>query len=171
MNAIGLGLVFFGWGVSVAVTSVWIAPLLTAALRRTTVLATVLPLLALDLLAAGLFITSQLGLVIAVIVGGLLLGILNTVLTESVMEATELPRSVASSAYSAVRFLGGAIAPPIATELAVAFLPSTPYYFAAGSVLLATAIVLVGTRFLGRVNSGAPSPVVEAEAIGVGDAS
>lgn len=171
MNAIGLGLVFFGWGVSVAVTSVWIAPLLTATLPRTTVLATVLPLLALDLVAAGLFITSQLGLVIAVIVGGLLLGILNTVLTESVMEATELPRSVASSAYSAVRFLGGAVAPPIATELAVAFLPSTPYYVAAGSVLLAAVIVLVGTRFLGRANSGAPSPAIEAEAIGVGDAS
>ena len=33
--------------------------------------------------------------------GRLLLGILNTVLTESVMEATDLPRSVASSSYSA----------------------------------------------------------------------
>jgi MFS family permease len=171
MNAIGLGLVFFGWGVAVAVTSVWVAPLLTAVLKRTTVLATVLPLLALDLVAAGVFITSQLGLVLVVIVGGMLLGILNTVLTESVMEATDLPRSVASSAYSAVRFLGGAVAPPIATELAVAFLPSTPYFFAAGSVLLATLIVLLGTRFLRRVNSGEPSPVAEAEAIGVGDAA
>jgi MFS family permease len=171
MNAIGLGLVFFGWGVAVAVTSVWVAPLLTAVLKRTTVLATVLPLLALDLVAAGVFITSQLGLVLVVTVGGMLLGILNTVLTESVMEATDLPRSVASSAYSAVRFLGGAVAPPIATELAVAFLPSTPYFFAAGSVLLATLIVLLGTRFLRRVNSGEPSPVAEAEAIGVGDAA
>ncbi|GAA3740992.1 MFS transporter [Leifsonia bigeumensis] len=171
MNAIGLGLVFFGWGVSVAVTSVWVAPLLTAALRRTTVLAVVLPLLALDLLAAGFFIASQLGLVIAVIVGGLLLGILNTVFTESVMEATDLPRSVASSAYSAVRFLGGAVAPPIATELAVLFLPSTPYFFAAGSILLATVVVIAGRRFLRRVDSGPAPLALEAEAIGIGDAA
>src|SRR6185312_9498201 len=129
MNAIGLGLTFFGWGVAVAVTSVWVAPLLTAAMKPTTVLAVVLPLLALDLVAAGVFISSQLGLVIAVIVGGLLLGVLNTVLTESVMEATDLPRSVASSAYSAVRFIGGAVAPPLAAELANIFVPSTPYYF------------------------------------------
>jgi MFS family permease len=171
MNAIGLGLVFFGWGVAVAITSVWVAPLLTAVLKRTTVLAVVMPLLALDLLAAAFFIASQLGLVLAVIVGGLLLGILNTVLTESVMEATELPRSVASSAYSAVRFLGGAVAPPIATELAVLFVPSTPYFFAAGSVLLATVIIILGRRLLGRVDSGPQPPAVEAEAIGVGDAA
>lgn len=170
MNAIGLGLTFFGWGVAVAVTSVWVAPLLTAAMKRTTVLAVVLPLLALDLVAAGVFISSQLGLVIAVIVGGLLLGVLNTVLTESVMEATDLPRSVASSAYSAVRFLGGAAAPPLAAELAKMFLPDTPYYFAAGSVLVAMIIVLCGVKLLSRVNGGAEPALVEAEAIGVGDA-
>jgi MFS family permease len=171
MNAIGLGLVFFGWGVAVAVTSVWVAPLLTAVLRRTTVLATVLPLLALDLIAAGVFIRSTTGLVLAVIVGGLLLGILNTVLTESVMEATALPRSVASSSYSGVRFLGGAIAPPVATELAAAFWPSMPYYVGAAAVFLATAIVLLGMRFLARANLGEPAPLAEAEAIGVGDAA
>ena len=171
MTAIGLGLVFFGWGLAVAITSVWIAPLLTAALKRTTVLAVVLPLLSIDLVAAGLFVSTPPLLVVAIIVGGMLLGILNTVLTESVMEATDLPRSVASSAYSAVRFLGGAAAPPLATVLAGMFAASTPYFFAAGSVLIAAAVILAGTRFLGRANSGAESALVEAEAIGVGDAT
>lgn len=169
MSAISLGFTFFGWGVAVAVTSVWVAPLLTAAIKRTTVLAVVLPLLALDLIAAGIFISSQLGLVIAVIVGGMLLGVLNTVLTESVMEATDLPRSVASSAYSAVRFLGGAVAPPLAAELAKIFMPSTPYYFAAGSVLLAAIIVISGVKLLSRVNDGTEPALVEAEAIGIGE--
>lgn len=171
MSAIGLGLVFFGWGVCLAITSVWVAPLLTTVLRRSRVLAIVLPLLALDLVAAGLFISSQPALVTAVIVGGLLLGILNTVFTESVMEATDLPRSVASSAYSAVRFLGGAIAPPLATVLAAVYFPSTPYFVGAGSILLAAITILVGSKYLGRANSGAPAMVVEAEAIGVGDAT
>jgi len=167
-GAMGIGLTFFGWGVGLAVTSVWLAPLLTARMKRTTVLASVLPLLALDLAAAGLLVDSQAGLVTAVIVGGLLLGVLNTVLTECVMEATDLPRSVASSSYSAVRFLGGAVAPPLATTLAGVFTAATPYYVAAGSVVVATLIVLLGHRALGRVNDGAEEPVVEAEAIGSG---
>ena len=169
MSAVGLGLVFFGWGVAVAVSSVWVAPLLTARVKRTTVLATVLPLLALDLVAAGVFVSSQPGLVLAVIIGGLLLGVLNTVFTESVMEGTDLPRSVASSAYSAVRFLGGATAPPLATLLAELFVPATPYYVGAASVLVATIIVIVGARRLADVNSRSIPPLVEAEAIGVGE--
>lgn len=168
-GAIGIGLTFFGWGVGLAITSVWVAPLLTARLGRTTVLSIVLPLLALDLIAAGLVVGSQAGLVVSVIVGGLLLGVLNTVLTECVMEATDLPRSVASSAYSAIRFLGGAVAPPLATTLAAAFTAATPYFVAGGSVLIATLIVIVGHRVLRRVNVGEEPGIVEAEAIAVGE--
>jgi predicted MFS family arabinose efflux permease len=167
--AIELGLIFFGWGLCVAVSSVWIAPLLTARFRRTTALAIALPLLALDLVGAGLFSENGVALIVFVIVGGLLLGVLNTVLTESVMEATELPRSVASSAYSGVRFLGGAAAPPLAAQLAVWFTPSVPYYVAGGSVLIAAILILAGVRFLGRVNNGPESLLDEAEAIGVGE--
>jgi MFS family permease len=167
-DAIGIGLTFFGWGLGVAVTSVWVAPILTARMKRTTVLAIVLPLLALDLVGAGMFVSSQTGLVIAVIVGGLLLGVLNTVLTECVMEATDLPRSVASSSYSGVRFLGGAIAPPLATELAGVFTSATPYFVAAGSVLVGAALIILGRAALARVNGGAESELVEASAIGVG---
>ncbi len=167
--AIQLGLIFFGWGLCVAIASVWIAPLLTARFPRTTALAIVLPLLTIDLVAAGLFAGNRVGLIISVIVGGLLLGILNTVLTESVMEATELPRSVASSAYSGVRFLGGAAAPPLAAQLALWFTPSMPYYVAGGSVLVAAILIVAGVRFLGRVNNGPESALAEAESIGVGD--
>jgi MFS transporter, ACDE family, multidrug resistance protein len=158
MNAIGLGFVFFGWGVGLAVTSVWVAPLITARMPHSSVLAAVLPLLALDLVAAGVFVSSQLGLVIAVIVGGLLLGVLNTVFTESVMEGTGLPRSVASSSYSAVRFLGAAAAPPLATVLAELFTPGMPYFVGAASVLVATAIVILGARRLVRPAAAVATP-------------
>lgn len=170
-DAIGLGLTFFGWGVAVAITSVWVAPLLTARMRRTTVLGVVLPLLALDLVVAGIFVTRPAALVTAVIVGGLLLGVLNTVFTESVMNATDLPRSVASSSYSAVRFLGGAAAPPLAAALAALAGDSVPYYVGAGSVLIAMVVVLAGQRALARIDGPAPAPVAEAEAIGLGEAA
>ena len=168
-SAITLGLVFFGWGISLAVTSVWVAPLLTRRMRRSRVLWLVLPLLALDLAAAGLLSGSAAGVVTCVIVGGLLLGVLNTVLTESVMEATDLPRPVASSAYSGVRFLGGAIAPPSATLLAGAFGPAVPFYAGAASVLVAAAILVIGHRHLARADGAMEDEFEEAEAIGAGD--
>ena len=170
-SAISLGFIFFGWGVSLAVTSVWVAPLLTRWLPRTRVLWIVMPLLAVDLAAAGLVIGSVFGLVVCVIVGGMLLGILNTVLTECVMEATDLPRAVASSAYSGVRFLGGAIAPPAATLLAATFTAATPFYAAAVSVLVATALIMIGHRHLKRVDGVEESLVEEAEALTLADAS
>lgn len=170
-DAIGLGLTFFGWGLAVAVTSVWVAPLLTARMRRTTVLGVVLPLLAADLIAAGAFVSTPAALVVAVIVGGLLLGVLNTVLTESVMNATDLPRSVASSSYSAVRFLGGAAAPPLATTIAQIAGDAMPYYVGALSVLIAAGLVVAGRRALVRIDGAAPSPEAEADAIGLGEAA
>jgi ACDE family multidrug resistance protein len=170
-DAITLGLIFFGWGVALAISSVWGAPLLTSRLPRTRVLWIVMPLLALDLVAAGIFIGSLVGLIVCVVVGGLLLGILNTVLTECVMEATDLPRSVASSAYSGVRFLGGAIAPPAATLLAATISPATPFYAGAISVLVATALIVVGNRHLKRVDGVEETKIEEAEALAIGDAN
>ncbi len=169
-DAITLGLIFFGWGVALAITSVWVAPLLTSRLPRTRVLWLIMPLLALDLAAAGLLAGSIAALIACVIVGGLLLGILNTVLTECVMEATDLPRSVASSAYSGVRFLGGAIAPPAATLLADVFTRSTPFYAGAISVLVAAALVMIGHKHLRRVDAPHETPQQEAEILALADA-
>jgi len=169
-SAIALGLVFFGWGVSLAVTSVWVAPLLTARIPRTRVLWTVMPLLALDLIAAGIFSSSLVALIVCVIVGGLLLGILNTVLIECVMEATDLPRPVASSAYSGVRFLGGAIAPPAATLLADTISPAMPFFAGGVSVLIAVALIVLGHKHLKRVDAPQESADQEAEVLALADA-
>ena len=169
-DAITLGFIFFGWGVALAVTSVWVAPLLTSRLPRTRVLWIIMPLLAIDLLAAGLFITSVVALIVAVVVGGLFLGILNTVLTECVMESTDLPRSVASSAYSGVRFLGGAIAPPAATLLADTISPATPFFAGCISVLIAAALIVIGHKHLKRVDAPHESAEQEAEVLALADA-
>ena len=170
-GAMGIGLTFFGWGLGLAVTSVWVAPMLTARLRRTTVLRGALALLTLDLVAAALVVHEPAALVACVVAGGLVLGVLNTVLTESVMEATDLPRSVASSAYSSVRFLGGAVAPPVATALAAAIAPSAAYVFAAASVAVGLLVTALAARALRRVDDGPEAPLVEAEAIGAGEVS
>ncbi len=170
-GAMGIGFTFFGWGVALAITSVWVAPLLMRYLARTTVMLITLPLLAIDLIAAGLVVENAAALVVCIIVGGLLLGVMNTVLTESVMEATDLPRSVASSSYSAVRFLGGAAAPPIAALLWHLYGPTVPYVFAAASVVIATATILFGRRALARIDEREADAADEAAAVLVGDAA
>ncbi|MCK2027174.1 MULTISPECIES: MFS transporter [Microbacterium] len=171
-GAMGIGFTFFGWGVALAVTSVWVAPVLMRRMPRTRIILVVLPLLAIDLVVAGLVVDSAAALVACIIVGGLLLGIMNTVLTEAVMEATDLPRSVASSAYSAVRFLGGAMAPPIAALLWHLFSATVPYLFAAVAVLLAALTVFLGRRALAHIDDEPADPAAEdAQAIVVGDAA
>ncbi|HAN23012.1 MAG TPA: MFS transporter, partial [Microbacterium ginsengisoli] len=142
-GAMGIGFTFFGWGIAVAITSVWVAPLMLKRMTRSTAMLITLPLLAIDLVVAGVLVTSPTALVVCIIVGGLMLGIMNTVLTESVMEATDLPRAVASSAYSAVRFLGGAAAPPLAAFLWHAANASVPYWVAALAVLISAGAILV----------------------------
>ncbi|RLK49424.1 MFS transporter [Microbacterium telephonicum] len=170
-GAMGIGLTFFGWGVALAITSVWVAPILLRRMRRTTAMLAVLPLLALDLIAAAIVVDSPAGLVVCIVVGGLLLGLMNTILTESVMEATDLPRSVASSAYSAVRFLGGAAAPPLAALLWHAFGAWVPFAVAALSVLIAAGTILAGRRALARIDHAEVDEADEAAAILVGDAA
>jgi len=170
-GAMGIGFTFFGWGVALAITSVWVAPLLLRFMARTTVMLLTLPLLAIDLVIAGILVEDAAALVVCIIVGGLLLGVMNTVLTESVMEATDLPRSVASSSYSAVRFLGGAAAPPLAALLWHLYGPTVPYLFAAASVLIATGTILFGRRALARIDENEADAADEAAAVLVGDAA
>jgi predicted MFS family arabinose efflux permease len=170
-SALGIGLTFFGWGVALAVSSVWVAPVLTRRMPRTRALLLILPLLVLDLVAAGLLVQSRPALVACIVAGGFLLGIVNTVLTESVMEATDLPRSVASSAYSAVRFLGGAAAPPIAALLWHLAGPTVPYLFAAASVLIAVIVIAFGRGLLAGTDGREADAAAEGAAVLVGDAA
>ncbi|MFT4123253.1 MAG: MFS transporter [Microbacteriaceae bacterium] len=169
-DALSTGLTFFGWGLAVAITSVWVAPMLTARMRRTTVIAIVLPLLGIDLLVASFLTDSATALVSCIVVGGLLLGINNTVITECVMEATDLPRSVASSAYSGVRFVGGAVAPPVTAALAGSnMLSPVPFWFGVIALFVATAVLLVGRRTLRHVDEAEETPEQEAENIALGE--
>ncbi len=170
-GAMGIGLTFFGWGVGLAITSVWVAPILLRRLRLTSVLLLALPLLALDLFAAAVVVSSPVGLVVCIIGGGLVLGVVNTTLTEAVMEATDLPRSVASSAYSAVRFLGGAVAPPLAALLWHAFGAGVPYVVAGVAVLVSAGFILGGRRRLAHIDTAHADAADEGAAVLVGDAA
>ncbi|GAB3624601.1 MFS transporter [Mariniluteicoccus endophyticus] len=165
-----LGYVFFGWGLAVALTSVFVAPQLMRRHGRTTVLRATLLFLAVDLAFLAVEVHSLIALVIGIVVGGLLLGILNTVFTEAVMEATDLPRSIASSTYSGVRFIGGAVSAAVAGPLAAAFGAPTPYLVGALCLVVSCGVIALGHDRLRVIDAHEADDLEDAMAIGTGDA-
>jgi len=151
MGAIQIGLVFCGWGLMLAVTSVFLAPVLQ---RRFGTLRSVigsLTLFALLLAVMALGTGSNALLIVCVVLAGVFLGINNTLVTEIVMKVAPVERPVASAAYSFVRFGGGAVAPWLAGKLGEKVSPHLPFWVGASAVL-AGALLLVASRgFFGRI--------------------
>lgn len=166
-----LGLVFFGWGLALAITSVLVAPVLTRKRGLRPVLFAMLAGLMVCLALLAIFVHSLPGLISVVIVSGLLLGVMNTALTEAVMEATDLPRNVASSTYSGVRFMGGAVAPAVAGPLAELLGAGSPYWAGVGAVAVAIAVLGVSGRHLAEIGHSHETAIGDAAAISAGDAS
>lgn len=161
-----LGLVFFGWGGLLALCSVLIAPRLTRRFGvRQTLMATMLVLTALlaALVALDTNLTAQ---IVGTIVGGGLVGIANTAMTEAAMEATDLPRDVASSTYSGFRFIGGAIGPTLTGPLSAAGGVAAPYVAAAIAMAVTAGILLFEHVRLARPHESATA---EADIIGRAD--
>src|SRR3954470_14745123 len=92
----------------------------------------------------GLFLHDQIVLIVVVIASGAFLGIVNTVLTEAVMASARVERPIASSAYSFVRFTGGAIAPFLAGKMAEHISPETPMLV--GSAMVAASVFVLLAR-------------------------
>lgn len=163
MSARNLGYVFFGWGIAFAIFSVFIAPRVEKRFNLRRIMYLMLFLIALDLLVLGLTVaagtptisvlgmnwSAQVIIVAAVIIAGIFMGINGTLVTTAVMEVAPVERSVASAAYSFVRFLGGAIAPYMSGKLAEWYNPSVSFYV--GSIVTAVAIIalLCGRKYVG----------------------
>jgi ACDE family multidrug resistance protein len=177
MNAHQVGLIFFGWGVLLAVTSVVVAPWVQR--RAGTITGVVTALTGFGLVLVGMAVWTDVAavLVVGVIVAGAFLGINNTLITETVMKAAPVERGVASSAYSFVRFTGGAVAPWLAGTLGENVGIHAPFWVGAVCVLGSAAVMLAARGLLrgidgGGDDHGAPpiDSVEEAELLSVGDA-
>ncbi|NYV63983.1 MFS transporter [Bacillus sp. Gen3] len=148
----GLGYVFLGWGLCLAFTSVFVAPKIQAKFGTIKSMCTMLTLFALTLLAMGIWTDSSTAIIVAVIVAGLFLGTNNTLITTAVMEVAPVERSIASAAYSFVRFLGGGVGPWLANKLAETYTPHIPFITGAIFVLLAMLVVATGRKHLAHVD-------------------
>ena len=145
MSAHEIGLIFFGWGIALAFTSVVVAPRLQR--RFGTVPTLVVNLLAMTATLVVMAVGTDHKAVLAtcVVVAGLFIGINNTLITETVMKAAPVERGVASAAYSFVRFSGAALAPWLAGVLGERISMHLPFWVGASAVLLGAG-VLFATR-------------------------
>ncbi|EWT03595.1 MFS transporter [Intrasporangium oryzae NRRL B-24470] len=175
LGAQQIGLIFFGWGLLLATTSVFVAP---AIQRRFGTLPGIVGALlgfAAILAAMAIGTENKTVLILGVILAGAFLGVNNTLITETVMKISPVERGVASAAYSFVRFSGGAIAPWLAGRLGEKSI-HLPFWVGAGAVVLGVLVLLTARDLIGALDAqpghGA-EPVgsrIEAEAVTVGDA-
>ncbi|MEZ0077433.1 MFS transporter [Planotetraspora sp. GP83] len=150
MTAYGIGAVFFGWGVCVALSSVFAAPWFQRHLGSVRVLCLSLALLA--VFQVGIALSGHAGIVVFTVLCGIPIGLNNTIFTEAAMEVSDAPRSVASAGYNFVRWLGGALAPYIATKLGEEAGPAMPYYLGAVCCLAGIAVLVTRRRHLAALD-------------------
>jgi ACDE family multidrug resistance protein len=136
-----LGYVFFGWGLMLAIFAVFVAPAISRRIGDVNGLLVTLTVFAALLAVMGLTHASQTALIVAVIAAGTLLGIVNTLMTQLVMESAPVARPVASASYSFVRFCGGAIAPFVAGKLAEHVSVGSPFYLGAVMTALGAGVL------------------------------
>ena len=168
LDAIHLGLVFTGWGILVAVFSVFGAPWLQRRLGIPRTLYANFALLALVVLAIAIWTEKPPVLICAIIVAGIFIGVNNTVTTQAVMTVAPVERPVASAAYGFVRFIGGGLAPYAAGKMVEATNIHVPFYVGVGALVLATGVLASGHRLLreaervqAELAGGGPAPAAE----------
>jgi MFS family permease len=165
-----IGLIFFGWGVLLAVTSVFVAPWLQRRFGTMPGIGIALVGFAAILFTMGTWADRKPVLIAGVVLAGAFIGINNTLITETVMKIAPVERSVASAAYSFVRFGGGAIAPWLAGTLGERSI-RLPFFVGAGAVGLALLVLLTAGGRLRAIDDDRLVDVrLEAEAVSVGDA-
>jgi MFS transporter, ACDE family, multidrug resistance protein len=148
LDATRLGLVFTGWGLLVALFSVFVAPRLQARFGTAPVLYVNLAALAVVLAVTAAGVGTPPVVIAAVIASGAFIGVNNTLTTQAVMLVSPMERPVASSAYGFVRFIGGGLAPFAAGKLADATSLSIPFYLGAGTFVLAIGVLATGHKLI-----------------------
>ena len=148
LSPIKLGLVFFGWGVLVAIFAVFGAPRLQERFGIARTMYANLAAFAIIVLVIAIWTTDRAVLIPAVIASGIFIGVNNTITTQAVMTVSPVERPVASSAYGFVRFIGGGLAPYAAGRLVLAAGIHVPFFIAVATIVGGIGILATGHRLL-----------------------
>ncbi|HEX7738889.1 MAG TPA: MFS transporter [Marmoricola sp.] len=151
-----LGFVFFGWGVLVAIFAIWGAPALRSRFGTARSLYGNFVLMAIDMLVVAIWPGHPATVIVAVIVSGAFIGVNNTLVTTAVMSIAPVERPVASATYGFVRFIGGGLAPFVASKLVehVDHQARLPFYIATATLVLAVMVLSTVHKSLEQADAG-----------------
>ena len=146
MTAHAVGMIFFGWGLMLAVFSVFVSPRLAARFSQVQILSGCMFVFA---VLMALMMSGDKNLIAAcIVISGAVSGIANTLYTGIALEVSDSPRPVASAGYNFVRWFAGVIAPFAAPEIARLSNAETTFAVAAGCAVIAALILLVRRQSL-----------------------
>jgi MFS transporter, ACDE family, multidrug resistance protein len=137
-----LGIVFFAWGVLLAIGAVLGAPAMTRRFPLVPLLVALFASIVADLLAVGFGIHSQAVMIPAIVVSGIFLGVANASLSTLLMRVSIAGPSISASATNFVRFVGGAVAPYLAGKLSTSLSVGAPLFVAAIAVTVGIVLLL-----------------------------
>ena len=160
-----LGLVFCGWGVFVAIFAIWGAPWFRRHLGTARTLYVNFVIMAVDVAVIGIFWDQRTVVITAVIVSGIFVGMNNTLVTTAVMSTSPVERPVASATYNFVRFIGGGLAPFVASKLVERYNATLPFVIGALCLVAAAGVLSTVNAALG---SGRSWRVAHARGTGFG---
>ena len=143
-----LGTVFFGWGVVLAICSLALPEPMIEHLGLVPSILTTLAAMAAMMTVLALNTNSLTVVVLGIITLGGFQGIANTLFTQSALNATALPRNIASSSYSGFRFLGGAIFPLLSAPLIALWGAPGPFWGSVIALGAAAVLLICGYRVL-----------------------
>lgn len=146
-SAITLGIIYFSWGVLVAVSSVWLVNILRDRIGATRLLLVDLAGLILLFTALAL-IRSHLGDTVLIIGSGLFCGVANALFTTLAIEVSPFSRSISSGAYNFLRWAGAAVSPVLSGAIALSFGTRAPFAVAAAVVVAGTLVLMWRRRRL-----------------------
>ncbi len=140
LSSNALGLTFFGWGVLVGISSVFVVNWLRPHIGPTR-------LLQMNLIALiGVFCFAAIArgeqLIWVIIASGFFCGIANAMFTTVAMEVSPFARSISSGAYNFVRWAGAAVAPISAGYVGQNYGMNRPFWLAAGLLFIGLLISL-----------------------------
>jgi MFS family permease len=155
MSAMMVGGIFFGWGVLLAIFSVFVAPRVEARFGLVPVTTVCLIVMAGLLVLMGTAPRPVVAL--SVVLSGAVMGVCNTLFTELALEISDAPRSVASAGYNFLRWFAGVIAPFAVPKIAEFAGVEIAFGVAAFAALMAPVTFALRRRHLTRASAVEPA--------------
>jgi predicted MFS family arabinose efflux permease len=136
-SSLYVGYAFFGWGLLVGISSVFVVNWLRPVVGAVRLLQLNLLLLVVTMVIAAK--AQGMALVATVVASGFFCGIGNALFTSFAMEVSPFSRSISSGAYNFVRWSGAALSPILCGWMGDHFGPQVPFW--TGAVLLLAGLI------------------------------